>query len=102
MLRINLRLTLFLLAVGLFPIAGKCSAQDEYQIKAAFLYNFSGYVDWPKGAIAGDDTVFYVGVLGADPFGDHLKTLAAQMVKGKKIVVQRFAKVTDYKPCHLL
>lgn len=101
MLRNALRLTA-LLTIGLLPMAEKCSAQEEYQFKAVYLYNFCRYVEWPKNIIAGDDKVFILGVLGPDPFGDHLKAVAAQMVDDRKIIVKHFASVKDYQPCHLL
>ena len=45
-------------------------APSEYEIKAAFLYNFAKYVEWPKGALP--DGRFVVGVIGTDPFGSIL------------------------------
>jgi hypothetical protein len=74
----------------------------EYEIKAVYLYHFCRYVEWPKNAVAGDDSMFVIGVLGPNVFGAHLDRLSAQTVNNKKIVVHRFASAKDYQPCHIL
>lgn len=75
----------------------------EYEIKAAYLYQFARYVEWPKNAVPGDDMTFVIGVLGQDPFGNHLDRIAtAKTIQGRKIVIRRFASAKDYRPCHIL
>lgn len=75
----------------------------EYPIKAAYLYNFSGYVEWPAEAFTGKDEPFTIGVLGNDPFGSILDEIAARKkVGGRRIVVRRFASMQEYAPCHVL
>jgi hypothetical protein len=79
------------------------TSDQEYQLKAAYLYNFGRYIDWPKKGAAGDDRTFIIGVLGQDPFGPHLDAIAAgRMIQNKKVVVRRFASAKDYQPCHIL
>ena len=74
---------------------------QEYEIKAAYLRFFGLYTQWP-GAM-GKANEFVLGVLGKDPFGDVLDKLAKEKtIDGKKIVIQRFKSLNDYKPCHLL
>jgi hypothetical protein len=79
------------------------AASKEYQIKAAFLFNFAQFVDWPAGAFAGSQAPLVIGVLGEDPFGSYLDDL----VRGEKIgahslEVQRFRRVEDIRTCHIL
>ncbi len=93
-------LALLLLAVG--SLRSDAQGTDEYGVKAACLKFFCHYVDWPNNAVPGDDKMYVVGVLGPDPFGDHLDKLGQQTVKGKKIVVRQFKAIEDYKPCHIL
>ena len=54
---------------------------SEYKLKAAFLYHFSQFVDWPPKAYADPKTPFVIGVLGNNPFGADLE----QTVHGKAI-----------------
>lgn len=75
---------------------------SEYQLKAAFLYNFAKFVEWPQQSFADDKSEFVIGILGDNPFGEDL----ANSVKGKKINehpirVQKFETADDIK-CHIL
>src|SRR2546423_15048807 len=97
------------MAVGLLATGGqRAAAQDEsinreYQLKATYLYHFGQYVEWPGTAAAGDGKAFVIGVVGEDPFGQVLDTIAAsKTIQAKKIAVRRFASVKDYTPCHIL
>jgi len=79
------------------------SVAGEYEIKAAFLYNFARFAEWPPTAVPDSPDVFVIGVLGTDPFGDILDEIAATRTVGdKRIVVRRFATLDEYTPCHIL
>jgi hypothetical protein len=74
---------------------------DEYRVKAAFLYNFVKFVEWPAAAFNTASAPLTLCVLGADPFGSVLEeTLNTRMVGGRPVVARRIA---DVEPgCHLL
>jgi len=75
----------------------------EYAIKAAYLYQFGHYIQWPADSFADEQSPFVIGVLGADPFGDALEEIARdKKIAGRPIVIERFASIADYKPCHIL
>jgi hypothetical protein len=75
----------------------------EYAIKAAYLYNFGRYVEWPPQSFSSGDSPFVVGVLGKDPFGPILDEIAVvKKIEGRRIVARRFATMADYKPCQIL
>jgi len=79
------------------------SVAGEYEIKAAVLYNFARFTEWPATAVPDSPDVFVIGVLGTDPFGDILDEVAATRTVGdKRIVVRRFATLDEYTPCHIL
>jgi hypothetical protein len=63
------------------------AAEREYQIKAAFIYNFIKFVDWPKEKIADSNEPVIIGIIGKDPFGDAFEPLQE---KEKKVLIQRF------------
>lgn len=95
------------LGLGLLLAAGFGRAQvtspSEYQLKAAFLYNFAKFVDWPPAAFADDKSPFVIGVLGASPFGNTLEqTVAGKKLNDRTIVVQAFHAVTEVTNCHIL
>lgn len=74
-----------LLCVGVLLAApGAHSAEavsKEYQIKAAFLYNFAKFVEWPPQSFTDPGSPITIGVLGQNPFGGELE----QVVKDRKI-----------------
>jgi hypothetical protein len=75
----------------------------EYAIKAAYLYQFGYYTEWPAEAFTNDQSPFVIGVLGADPFGTALDDIAREKkIAGRPIVIKRFTSLEDYKPCHIL
>ena len=71
------------------------SGPAEYEVKAAFLYNFARFVEWPRDA-KGDDGTFIVTVLGRDPFGSVLdNTLRGKTIDDKRVVVRRALRSED-------
>ena len=101
-----LRIAILLVTVSLAPVATAAFAQPptagsvEYQVKAALIYNFAKFIDWPADAAAGDTLV--IGVLGQDPFGPALEALQRKTVKDKPIRVKRFAALDALERCHIL
>src|SRR3989442_524193 len=63
----------------------------EYEVKAAFLYNFAKFVDWPPQAFGGAGDPFAFCVAG-DAFAGALeKVLAAETLNGRRLLVRRIA-----------
>ncbi len=79
------------------------AAMDEYEVKAAFLYNFSKFVEWPAEVLQNSTTPFIIGVLGTDPFSGILdRVVGSKRIMGKKMEVRRFKNLQDLIYCHLL
>jgi hypothetical protein len=75
----------------------------EYDVKAAFLYNFAKFIEWPGGAFDGSNGAIVLGVLGPDPVGSTLERIAReQQVQGRPIVVKRARSLSDLGVCHVL
>jgi hypothetical protein len=75
----------------------------EYNVKAAYLYSFGRYVEWPDESLSRASNAFVIGVLGDDPFGDGLDRIAkAKKTHDRQIVIRRFRSLDDYQPCHIL
>jgi hypothetical protein len=105
-------LVLMIIAISLFAIHlnsvlaqsdEKLEPSREYAIKAAYLYNFTRYVEWPEETFSTKDAPFVIGLLGKDPFGEIVDEIArTKQVNQRRIVIKRFANMADYSPCHLL
>jgi hypothetical protein len=82
-------------------------AQDRkptaYDVKAAYLYSFGRFVEWPARGDKASSSSFSVCVLGQDPFGSTLDaTLAHQRIAGKDVVAKRIAAAEDAVDCQIL
>jgi len=75
----------------------------EYQVKAAYLYNFTKFTDWPATAFASVDAPIVIGIVGDDPFGKTLDDLVKdEIVRGHPLVVKRLDPKDDLRGCHVL
>jgi hypothetical protein len=62
----------------------------EYRLKAAFLYKFAGYVQWPDAAFSKPDTPLTIGILGAEAVASELATMiAGRTVNNRTVTVRR-------------
>jgi len=77
-----------LIAVWFLHVATVLMAEqaNEFQVKAAYLYNFGKFVEWPSAAFAQPDSPIVIGILGTDPFG----ALIDQIVENKKVGARSF------------
>lgn len=88
-------------AFGGSPAAARAQQVPlEYRVKAAYLYNFTKFVEWPAGAFAAG-TPLSLCVAERNPFGSVLAdTLRGEEVQGRQVA----ARVVDEPgaPCHVL
>lgn len=90
-----------------FTFATPGRAQDvgptEYQIKAAFLYNFVKFVQWPTQAYAGPTSPIVIGVLGENMFGDELeKAIQDKVINHHPLQFKKFDSVAEVTNCQVL
>jgi hypothetical protein len=94
---------LALAAALLAPPAAAQVASTEVQIKAAFLYKFGGFVEWPAGAFAGAATPFTIGVLGAEAVAAELERITAgRTVQNRPVSVRRVKRGESSAGLHVL
>jgi hypothetical protein len=89
-----------LLAVALLWFGLPADSQEltEYRIKAAFLYNFAVFTEWP----ADTGRSINLCILGMDPFGTELDTLQGKPVGDRLLAVQRKAEGESLAGCHIV
>lgn len=92
-----------LLLCGGLARAGEPGISKEYQVKAAFLYNFTKFVEWPPASFADSTSPIVIGVLGENPFGSELARLVKdRKVNGREILVRTFATPGDVAGVHVM
>jgi hypothetical protein len=93
--------------IWLLLAGGGGRAQDarptEYQIKAAFLFNFAKFVNWPPGVFAQPTSPIVIGILGENPFHDDLaRTVRDKTVDDHPLVIKEFRSADQATNCHIL
>jgi hypothetical protein len=97
------RRALLLLLALLLAVPALLGAQTaaEYDVKAAFLYNFTKFVDWPPEAFP-DPNSLRICVLGEDPFGKSLQAVTDEQVGGHRLIVTRTESFARPAGCQVL
>ena len=94
-------LALLVTALGTAGPTGKAvAAPNEYEVKAAFLYNFAKFTAWPSPSGQAED-VFTICILGDDPFGPALDLLKGKPVDGRPVEVHRLTEPAEIGRCRM-
>jgi hypothetical protein len=75
----------------------------EYQVKAAFLFNFAKFVDWPSRKFTEADSPLIIGIVGSDPFGGLLEEqVQDQHINDRTVIVRHIASMEELRKCHIV
>jgi len=94
-----------LIALNVLFLSGRIAAQEanEYEVKAAFLYNFARFVEWPDNVSPDPNGPLVIAILGRDPFGGEIdRAIEGKTVNGRRLVIKRFSSLETYEQCHIL
>lgn len=104
-MRKNFLWIFFLLTTAsiIFPCRSfsKALSPTEYQVKAAFIYNFLSFVQWPASDLDKKGPVG-ICILGEDPFGSELDVLQKKRIRGRSIVIRRLRGLEEVGGCDVL
>ncbi len=92
------------LAIAILALLPQASAQEisEYQVKAAFLYNFTKFVDWPPQPGNPGQKPFPICVIGDDPFRGGLETIVeGKSFNGQVLEVRHLKKIDNAPGCRI-
>lgn len=92
-------LTLVVTAGGL---QGAQAARDEYELKAAFLVNFTRFVEWPRTRFSADADPLVVCLFKDNPFEGQLGKVSRTHIGGHPVRVQRLSDPGEAHGCHVL
>lgn len=90
------------MVVGMPRAVAQLPPERESLVKAAFLYNFAKFVEWPPEAFADTHAPMILCIIGVDPFGAGLESIEGKTVKGRRLVIQRAAEDKRLGQCHIL
>lgn len=96
-------LSLLWLALAGASVHAQDAQPTEYQIKAAFLFNFAKFVNWPPGAFEQPTSPLVLGVLGDNPFHEDLaRMLQNKSIDAHPLVVREYPSGSQITNCHIL
>jgi hypothetical protein len=76
---------------------------SEYHVKAAYLLNFTKFVQWPAEAFEFPDSPLSICILGDDPFGAILdQVVEGEAVRGRRLTLQRLRQLPNRGSCQVL
>jgi len=91
-----------LMATRALPASSE-GVDREYAVKAAFIYNFAQFVDWPADAFESEKAPIVIGILGTNPFDDSLEqAVQGKTVNGRAFKVEHFSTLDELRPCQIL
>jgi hypothetical protein len=92
----------WIVASGVTSVFPQSQQASEYQIKAAFLYNFAKFVEWPPAVSPGANDPMEICVVGEDPFGNILnQSIEGKTVGGHKLMIRQLKPAQDMKGCQV-
>jgi hypothetical protein len=95
----------WILLISIFA-ASFTYAQDqkpgEYQVKAAFIYHFMKFVEWPDKIVSHSSSPFNICILGEDPFGNSFKLLRGETVSDSNLMIKRFRTIQNLDECKIV
>ena len=91
-----------LFALALLLGGGGARAESEASVKAAYLFNFAKFVEWPASAFSGGKAPLVIGIVGRDGVGDELLRVGNGVsANGHPIEVRRIS-AGEARDCHLV
>jgi hypothetical protein len=99
-MRRSARMSAWCLGLALIAFAPAALSDDlpEYRLKAAFLYNFALFTEWP----ADIGSTLNLCVYGRDPFGEEIDALQGKPVGDRRVVVRRISSVEGLAVCQIV
>lgn len=90
-------------ALTLLPVCLFAQVYNESEVKAAFLYRFIGYVQYPAAAFESDNSPYVIGILGKTPIAGPLQqAVRGKTAMGRPIVVKQLRLGDELRKCHIL
>lgn len=95
------RAALFAAATALAPASWGQASLSEPELKAALVFNFARYVEWPERAFASREAPFVLCVVGRDRLGAAFTALESRKLQGRPVRVRSGIAAEDSHGCHV-
>lgn len=100
---LQLKILLLLFVLYLIPSLTFSQQYTEYELKAAYLFNFGKFVQWPEQTFKNATDPFIIGVYGTNPFGEILQqTIQNKTLQNRPVIILNISNPLDAVTCHIL
>ena len=83
------------------PAVG-ASSETELKVKAAFLFNFAKFANWPEKKFAASGSPMVLCILEDDPIGPVLEnTVSGKLIESRTLLVRRSKTPANWNSCHI-
>lgn len=101
-----MKITILKILLFLFIFAGfstKAQQFTEYEVKAAYIFNFTKFITWPNDTFDNSNAPYVLGIYGNDPFGSIIKKIiGTRESNGRKWIVKYYNRPEQIRQCHIL
>jgi hypothetical protein len=99
-MKVKLRYILFMILIARGAFASSQSEAEEYNLKAAFIYNFTNFIDWGTASV---DEPFVIGIIGSSLINEPLAEIArTKTVNNRRIIIRQFNNPDEITFCNIL
>ena len=81
---------------------GDVDQAGEYQVKAAYLYHFAKFIEWPSDAAGSASQTLTVCVVGNSPFGRSFASISGKTVRGRRVAITYIRRIEELEACDIL
>lgn len=105
-LRVLLRAVLVVVCLAFLSLRSAWAIEpgglSENEVKAAYLYNFAKFVDWPSTAFPRENTPLIICIVGTSQLNEVIESLSGKTVRSHRLVIRHFSRIEDLSECHIL
>ncbi|MGA2429323.1 MAG: YfiR family protein [Candidatus Acidiferrum sp.] len=88
---------------GATPTRGQDNPSVEYQVKAAFVFNFAKFVEWPLDTFKSENAPIVFCVFRYDPLGSALdEIIRGKAINNRAVLARRITELPDLRSCQLV
>lgn len=89
-------------AVRSAPARAETTQRTETQVKAAYLFNFAKFVEWPASGFPPIGAPLVIVVIGKSPAGEAYNVLNGRSAKGRRVQVRQVTRIDEIGACQIL
>ncbi len=96
-------ITCLITSIILFDGTAQTKSINENQLKAAFIYNFTRFINWPPQSFTDAESPFIIGIFGEDRLSTHLNLLIkGEKLNNRPIIIKTYSSAQKIGACHIL